>query len=90
MMSKGFTLIEILIAAAIIGILSAIALPQYLQARAAARVGSRIGEAIAVARECQAFVISGIGSAPSRPDPNPEEGGVTVESCDLSSGVKIP
>ncbi len=47
---------------AVIGILSAVALPQYLQARNAAAAGAAIGEAIGQAKECSAAVVSGIGS----------------------------
>ena len=41
--TDAFTLVELMIVVAVIGLLSAVALPQYLQARAAADAGAKIG-----------------------------------------------
>jgi type IV pilus assembly protein PilA len=64
--AKGFTLIELMIVVAIIGLLSAVALPQYLGARAGADAGAKIGEIVGLGKECAVFVASGgVGTAPN-------------------------
>ncbi len=65
-LQQGFTLVELMIVVAVIGILSAVALPQYLSARNTAAAGSAIGEAIGLAKECATFAASGgVGTAPT-------------------------
>lgn len=64
--AEGFTLVELMIVVAVIGVLSAVALPNFLQARNAAAAGAAIGEAIGVAKECATWLASGgIGSTPT-------------------------
>jgi type IV pilus assembly protein PilA len=70
-MARGFTLIELMITVAIVGILSAVALPQFLGARVAAAAGAAIGEKVGLAKECATYVASG-GVAQQ-----PTAGGVT-------------
>nr|WP_311133888.1 type II secretion system protein [Synechococcus sp. CS-1329] len=70
-LTKGFTLVELMIVVAVIGILSAAALPQYLQARNAAQAGAAIGEALGLAKECATFAASDIGGAPTAPTTGP-------------------
>lgn len=64
--SSGFSLMELLIVVAIVGVLSALSLPKFLQARAAVRAGAVIGQELGLAKECATWVLSGgVGVAPA-------------------------
>jgi type IV pilus assembly protein PilA len=78
--ARGFTLVELMIVVAIVGILSAVALPNYLQARSAALIGSRVGEAVGFAKECAVRTVTGIGAAPSS-TASSTDGNVTIAGC---------
>jgi len=57
LLKQGFTLVELMIVVAIIGLLSAVALPQFLGARDKADSKSKIGEVIGLAKECATFQV---------------------------------
>jgi type IV pilus assembly protein PilA len=55
LVKQGFTLVELMIVVAIIGLLSAVALPQFLGARDRADARAKIGETVGLAKECAVF-----------------------------------
>lgn len=81
-LQKGFTLVELMIVVAVIGVLSAVALPNFLQARNAAAAGATVGSVLGLAKECATLAISDIGTVPSN------AGGTTVSvSCNVDGGT---
>ena len=64
--AKGFTLIELMIVVAILGLLSAVVVPQLLGVRSAGDAGAKIGEIVGLSKECSAYITSGgVGIAPA-------------------------
>lgn len=67
----GFTLIELMIVVAIVGILSAVALPQYRRTMAMAEASSSILEAVAFAEQCAVAHKSGLHTVVAQPGGGP-------------------
>jgi type IV pilus assembly protein PilA len=73
-----------MIVVAVIGILAAVALPQYLGARNAAQAGANVGQLIGQGKECATFKASGgVGDTVAF-------GGITCSTAAQTATVTIP
>ena len=57
LLEKGFTLVELMIVIVVVGILSAVALPQFLGVRDKAALAAEIGENAGLAKECASAIL---------------------------------
>jgi len=64
--AKGFTLIELMIVVAIVGILAAVGIPKFMDVRDNADAGAKVGEVVGIAKECAVYVAAGgLGTPPT-------------------------
>ena len=56
-LEKGFTLVELMIVVIVVGILSSVALPQFLGAKDKADLNASLGEQFALAKECSTAIL---------------------------------
>ena len=84
-LAQGFTLIELMIVVAIIGILSAVAIPQFLGVRDRSELQAKVGEAIGLAKECAVGQVTKVASGTAS-----ITGGTQVTgACDGSAAVTL-
>ncbi len=57
LLEKGFTLVELMIVIVVVGVLSAVALPNFLGVKDKAEAGSQVGELLGLAKECSTAII---------------------------------
>lgn len=75
---QGFTLLELMIVASIISILTVVAIPTFQQARDAAVIGTQVAQLQAFAKACAQINSTGFGTTPVLPPVSAERGGLEI------------
>ena len=86
-LEKGFTLVELMIVIVIVGVLSAVALPNFLGLSEKAKIGSQIGEGTGLAKECSTSIIAG---GPYPEDYGTLNSGLTADNCNGGDTATAP
>jgi prepilin-type N-terminal cleavage/methylation domain-containing protein len=84
---QAFTLIELVFAVAIVGLLAVLVVPQYLRYRSRAEAAAVIGAGIAVAKDCATWQISRSSHVVTNPSTGEEvlcDGSVNPQIIDVS------
>lgn len=80
---NGFTLIELMVVVAIVGILSAVGLPQLLKAQDRAKISVAQQEAVNYAKECSISLLTGA----SAPDASAYDTVPAAQTCAAGTNV---
>ena len=86
---NGFTLIELMVVVAIVGILSAVGLPQLLKAQDRAKISVAQQEAVNYAKECSISLLTGadapvVANYPTVPDTQTCAAGTNVTAVSVT------
>ena len=80
---NGFTLIELMVVVAIVGVLSAVGLPQLLKAQDRAKISVAQQEAVNYAKECSISLLTGAAA----PDASEYETVTPGQTCAIGTNV---
>ena len=86
LLEKGFTLVELMIVIVVVGVLSAVALPNFLGVKDKADVASQIGGFVGLAKECSSAIIM---SGPY-PEIYPAAGNAYISADCRGDGLAVP